>query len=222
LNWFPWPFIPGIHPSWKSGACAIIETTAKNSSVLTRLRCETRAEHDAIEAVLNLTGAALTRHEYRRTLERFYGYYRPFEEAILAIAEWAGKPGDLEDRRKSPFLDLDLRMLGVDAPELLPVCHQLPLIDSAASAFGGLYVMEGATLGGQFISRHVRQVLGVASETGGRFFHGYGERTGNMWETFRTALDAFATTQTTQDQVVVTAVQTFRTLRAWFLQGNSV
>ncbi len=112
-------------------------------------------------------------------------------------------------------------MLGVDAYESLPLCHQLPLVESAASVYGGLYVTEGATLGGQFISRQIKEVLGVTSDTGGRFFHGYGERTGVMWQTFRTRLEAFATTQETQDQLVATALQTFRTLREWFVQGKS-
>jgi len=205
----------------RSGDCAIIEAAAPNAPVHVRLRRETRSEHDAIEAALNLSSESLTLDAYRRTLQRFYGYCRPLEDAIFAVGGWERGSGDLDGRRKTPSLELDLRTLGVDL-ESLPLCHQLPQIDSAASAFGGLYVMEGATLGGQFISRHVQQVLGVTFETGGRFFHGYGERTGSMWQKFRTALDAFATTQETQDHVVMTAQQTFRTLRAWFIQGNTV
>ena len=206
----------------RSGACATIEAAAINAPIHVRLRRETRSEHDAIEAALNLSSESLTLDDYRRTLQRFYGYYRPLEDAIFAVGGWERGPGDLDGRRKTPSLELDLRTLGVDALESLPLCHQLPQIESAASAFGGLYVMEGATLGGQFISRHVQQALGVTLETGGRFFHGYGERTGSMWQTFQKALDAFATTQETQDQVVMTAQQTFRTLRAWFIQLNTV
>jgi heme oxygenase len=54
-------------------------------------------------------------------------------------------------------------------------------------------VLEGATHGGQFISKHTLALLGVTPETAGRFFHGYGERTGAMWRTFGAALTGFAT-----------------------------
>ena len=194
----------------------MIETNAvAHAPILARLRVETRPEHDAVEAVLGLTGGGLTRDGYRRTLEQFYGYYQPLEDAVRAVVERVGRGLDPDERRKTPLLESDLRALGVDAPDRLPVCSDLPRVDSVAAAFGCLYVTEGATLGGQFISRHVRQTIGVTPETGGRFFHGYGDRTGVMWQTFRTALAAFATTQDTQDQVTAAAVQTFRTLRAW-------
>ena len=70
----------------------------------------------------------------------------------------------------------------------------LPRVDSVAAAFTCLYVTEGATLGHQVTSRHVRQTIGMTPETRGRFFHGYGDWTGIMWQTFGTALAAFATT----------------------------
>lgn len=190
--------------------------------VLARLREETRAEHDAIEAALGLMSESLTPGAYRRTLERFYGYYQPFEAAIRAVDGWAGCGLELDDRRKTPLLESDLRVLGEDRPERLPQCQQLPRIFSMADAFGGLYVMEGATLGGQHISRHVRQTLGVTPETGGRFFYGYGERTGTMWQSFRSALVAFATTRQAEDEVVASAIATFKTLRGWFQEGQTL
>ena len=194
----------------------MIETTpVAHAPILARLRIETRPEHDAIEAVLDLTGGGMTRDGYCRTLEKFYGYYQPLEDAVRAIEGWVGRGLDPEERRKTPLLESDLRANGVDAPDRLPVCRDLPRVDSVAAAFGCLYVTEGATLGGQVISRHLRQTIGVTPETGGRFFHGYGDRTSVMWQTFRTALAAFATTQDTQDRVADAAVQTFRTLRAW-------
>ena len=190
--------------------------------IVARLRDETRAEHEAIEAALGLMSESLTPDAYRRTLERFYGYYQPFEAAIHAFDGWADWGLELGERRKLPLLESDLRALGVDAPERLPQCQQLPPLFSMADAFGGLYVMEGATLGGQFISRHIRQTLGVTPETGGRFFHGYGERTGAMWNLFRSALVAFATTRQAEDEVVASAIATFRTLRGWFEEGQTL
>lgn len=200
----------------------MLEANVIQPSVLTRLRAETLAEHDAIEAVLNLTNESISVEIYRQILERFYGYYRPAEASVRLNETLLEGRVDLEHRWKMSSLEYDLRALGITVPELLPVCQQLPRIDSAASAFGVLYVMEGATMGGQFISQHIRRVLGVTPDSGGRFFSCYGENTGKMWQSFRKSLDAFAKTQETQDQVVTAALDTFRTLRAWFLKTKPV
>ncbi|QJW92962.1 bacteriophytochrome heme oxygenase BphO [Frigoriglobus tundricola] len=190
------------------------------SNLLVRLRSETRSEHDAVEAALDLGG--LTRERYDHFLKRFFGFYRPIEDAIGSVGGWADRGLDLERRRKAPLLEADLRALGVDAPDRLPVCPDPPRLDTPAACFGCLYVLEGATLGGQVISRHISGTLGIGSETGGRFFHGYGERTGEMWRSFGTALVAFAATREIEDRVVAAARETFRALRSWCQRSPAV
>lgn len=183
--------------------------------ILSRLRAETRAEHDAIEADLDLTAEGLTRDRYRHTLERFYGFYAPLEPAIRAVGGWADRGLDLDTRRKGPLLEADLRSLGVDAPRALPLCNALPLLLTPADCFGCLYVLEGSTLGGQLISRHVRQAIGVTPATGGRFFHGYDDKTGEMWQSFRAAVTGFVVSATDQDAAVAAAKDTFQKLHRW-------
>ncbi len=189
--------------------------SAPISPILSRLRAETRAEHDAIEAVLDLTGDGLTRDGYRRILERFYGFYAPLEPAIWAVVGWPDRGLDLNARQKGPLLEADLRTLGGDAPTALPLCSELPLLVTPTNCFGCLYVLEGSTLGGQLISRHVQHVLGLTPETGGRFFHGYGDKTGEMWQSFRAALTGFVVSPTDQDVAVAAAKDTFQKLHRW-------
>ncbi len=186
------------------------------SSLLERLKNETRPEHEAIEAVLDLMDEGLTMSAYRSRLERFYGFYATIERRLHELGGWDEHGIDLSARRKLPLLESDLKALGVEAVSGLPVCMELPILPGLADGFGCLYVLEGSTLGGQFIGRHVREVLGVTPEAGGRFFHGYGEETGSMWRSFRVALADFADTQVIQDRVVTAAFATFRGLRLWF------
>lgn len=51
---------------------------------------------------------------------------------------------------------------------------------------GTLYAIEGATLGGQVISRHLQTTLGLTASTGARFFNGYGDTlsTQQHWQEF--------------------------------------
>jgi len=69
-------------------------------SVLTLLREQTRVEHDAIERSLGLMSETLTRQAYRRTLERFYGFWRPLEQRFQQTVGLSGTGVDLASREK--------------------------------------------------------------------------------------------------------------------------
>ena len=188
-------------------------------SILVRLRSETRSEHAAIEVALDLTSPVLTRAAYLHTLERLYGFYRPLEAGLRGVGALAGRGLELEARcNKAHLLELDLQVLGAD-PRRLPRCLGLPPYASMARGVGCLYVLEGATLGGQVISGHVRRVLGITPDSGGQFFHGYGKRTGAMWQAFRSAVAAIVITPDEQDEAVAAASSTFRALRRWCEEG---
>ena len=189
--------------------------------VLERLRSETRPHHDAIETAINLTSATLTLGSYRHTLARFHGFYRPLEVGMQAAGGWADHGFAVGARWKTSLLEADLRSLGVNDPAALPVCTDLPPHANLAAAFGCLYVLEGATLGGQIINRALEKSLGITPQAGSAFFHGYGERTGTMWRAFRAALTAFAVTPCDQDEVVEAAKDTFSKLHRWVETGKN-
>lgn len=191
------------------------------SCVLQRLKAATRAEHDAIEAVLDLMKPGFGLTDYRRRLRRYLGFYAPIEPLIAAAADWQHWGMDMTARAKTGWLTADLAWLD-DQSELdrlesgtLPICSALPPLDTAAAAFGCSYVLEGATLGGRVISRHMERELGLNATHGARFFHGYGEQTGARWKEFRAALSAFADKPPLENQVVASAIATFTALRTW-------
>ena len=178
-----------------------------------RLRTETRPEHDAIELELDLMQAALTLVAYRLRVEQFHGFYAAIEDRLGAQDAFEGpRPGP---ERKTPLLVADLLALGVAAPALLPRCEALPELDGPADVLGCLYVLEGATLGGQVIARHLHATLGIGPSSGAAFFHGYGDETGARWRAFAARLAAFGGDEGQQDAMVRTAIGTFRALRLW-------
>jgi heme oxygenase len=183
--------------------------------VLVALREQTRDEHLAIEQTLGLMSETLTLAAYRRTLERFHGFWQPVEARLQQRDELRAIGLDPAERAKTPLLAADLRALNGSDPDALPLCGEVPLVASTAAALGCMYVLEGASLGGQIISRHLGARLGITPERGGRFFHGYGERTGEMWRAFGAAVSGFALTPELQDEMVQAALGTFRSLRRW-------
>ncbi|MFO1500637.1 MAG: biliverdin-producing heme oxygenase [Verrucomicrobiota bacterium] len=189
--------------------------------LLLRLRKETRPQHAALERVLGLLDKALSLGTYRQRLEQFYGFYRPVEGHLGALGDWRKRGLDVQERRKVPLLEADLRALGVETPESLPLCTELPDLGGVPEAFGCLYVLEGATLGGQFITEHLQRTLGLGPDNGARFFNSYGERVPEMWRSFGATLVAFASTAEIENAVVSAAGETFESLHRW-LEGKDL
>lgn len=207
---------------------------AAQPSILSRLRLETRREHDAVERVLDLIGGSLTREGYRHRLEQFYGFYGPLEQALRARCDpldgcsgestftaWSmPMPSALLPRlNKSDLLRQDLRHLGV-LTGTLPLCRELPALQTRAELLGCLYVLEGATLGGRLITQHIRTTFGITPATGGSFFEGYGDDTGKMWQAMRHLLVSGAPDKQTENAIVANAIATFACLRSWCESGE--
>jgi heme oxygenase len=185
------------------------------ADILARLKAETRPEHVALESSLSLTGNHLTLEGYRQRLGQFLGLYEPLEQALAAIDGWGEHGIDLGPRLKASRLEADLLALGERRPERLPRCPAPVTLTDLTAGFGCLYVVEGASLGGQIITRQLRDAFGITPDNGGSFFHGYGERTAAMWRCFRCALLEFATTSGVEDGIVASAMATFRLIRQW-------
>jgi len=187
---------------------------SSGNSALVALKAATQHEHDALDAALDLMNPELEAAAYRRHIESFFGFYAPFESE-LAPLNWAEHGIDLHARCKAASLRADLISLGADDPDILPRCHTLPLLPGITTAFGSLYVLEGASLGGQIISRHVEKRFGYTASHGASFFNGYGARTGEMWMTFRRAVDACGTEAEPREEMIAGALATFVAFREW-------
>lgn len=189
------------------------------TDALLALREETRIHHDALEGKLapSLLGTIST-GGYTTLLWRLFGFYQPIEEKIFGVPDINTLPVGIERRRKSPLLARDLLHLGITPAEVgcLPVCERLPKISNATEALGCLYVLEGATLGGQLITRHLKRSLMLDEEAGCAFFYSYGKDVGRMWKSFLEALDVYCSYKGIEVVVLVEAArQTFVSLDEW-------
>ena len=126
--------------------------------------------------------------KYTRLLRSFFGFYRPLEDRLFALNDWAAHGLALPGRRKTPWLVSDLHVLGLSLEEIqaLPSCAKLPTISNHAQGFGCLYVLEGATLGGRQITALLQS--SPVSTSARRFFNSYGSETGARWREFLVCL----------------------------------
>jgi heme oxygenase (biliverdin-IX-beta and delta-forming) len=181
-------------------------------TLLLRLKSETRDVHESLERDLNLLRPDLTLERYRNLVELFYGFHQPWEHAVKPLlAEHL--PDFAEARTKIPKLLEDLAYLG-SQPAKLPICQALPDCRQWPNLLGGLYVTEGATLGGQVISRQLEQMLGLSARRGSAFFSSYGLQVGAMWRSFCGTLQE-QTPVENEDLVVAAARETFVSMHQW-------
>lgn len=189
--------------------------------ILLRLREETRAQHEALESALDIFHRCRSLEEYRALLARFYGFYAPVEAALGGREEWPQFGFDYEKRRKTPLLRKDLSALGLSAPCLdgLPLCEgaDLPPLTDFAEVLGGLYVFEGATLGGQIIARHLSGRFGLDAENGSAFFRSYGGAVGTMWRSCGALLVRYAAERGEAEEAAMirSARDTFAAFGRW-------
>ncbi|MFN8388835.1 MAG: biliverdin-producing heme oxygenase [Bdellovibrionota bacterium] len=168
----------------------------------------TRALHDRVERRIDLRSCLQSKDQYVLLLHTLYGFYERSECALDAALRSIVCP--FAFLRKSPLIANDLSILGSGQPAV--ECHRVPQIDSLEEAFGVLYVLEGSTLGGQFISRQVQRELGFSPQAGCSFFWGYGEQTATNWRTFCEVVARHATTARSRQRMLLTARETFRCL----------
>jgi heme oxygenase len=185
-------------------------------SLLGRLRRETQASHGEVERRVDILSRVRTTQSYRTLLEQFYGVYYPLEcqleRSMLEITHWLP---DIEDRMRIKLLLFDLRCLGNIYPEDLPLAP-VPPLNSLPHSFGCLYVLEGSTLGGQFIAQEVSSSLPYTSELGCSFFASHGAEIGAMWRSFCHALEAYGVANSeSHDSIVQTATATFKVFGDW-------
>jgi len=185
---------------------------AVRKDILTRLKLETASEHSAIEDAARIMHPRLTLEEYRGYLEKSYGYYAAVEGLLCGLGVWDALELPEEERLKLPLLARDLEALG-GSPSSVVICDAPPVLRTVAEAAGCAYVLEGSTLGGKVISRHVRHRMG--DKVPRSFLDCYGENIGNNWQAFRAALLRFAKSRSTEDEMVSGAKETFQTFTRW-------
>lgn len=185
-------------------------------TLLERLRAETRAQHEQMEATFALPA---TREDHCRWTAAFLGFLEPFERQV---AEALGPDHRFTTgRAKAGWLREDLDAMGLSSAQVaaLPRCTDLPALDSEARILGALYVFEGATLGGQLISRHLEEKLGFHDGGGYRYFRSYGPEVGRRWQEFR-ALLLENSASGGDDLIVASANDTFERLHTWCLTAH--
>ena len=100
-------------------------------------------------------------------------------------------------------------------PVLVPAHPGLDAVEDTDQALGRLYVLEGSTLGGTFISRHLATLPTLGPDVRLGAFSPYGTETGAMWHAYRRVTRERVSGGGDAGRVVGAARSTFGALADW-------
>jgi heme oxygenase len=180
------------------------------------LKKETAASHRCLEAQLGLLDSGLDVRRYRRVLETFYGFYVPVETDVARLAATQPSLG-FPLRARSELIGRDLVALGLSPAELmtLALCVDRPALTSFEDLAGCLYVLEGASLGGQVVAPLLSRRLGLTKDRGASFFAGDEERTRQRWAVIVAWLNGLPDSGASPARIIDAAKATFGAFARW-------
>jgi heme oxygenase len=191
-----------------------------NEGLSQRLLRETSLLQSELDGLLLLLVRPATEQRYRAFCSALWGFHAPLEQRLHSVSGLAQTLVDLEQRRKTELLELDLAQMGVSVPELeLRVCKKLPALPDEAHALGACHVLEVCALGYRHLQRYSSHMLPSLSARASHFLTCYGERTEERWAAFTEQLRVAATRDARAidaEAVLEGAVDTLVAARNWF------
>ncbi|MFA9213198.1 MAG: biliverdin-producing heme oxygenase [Candidatus Methylacidiphilales bacterium] len=186
------------------------------------LRASTADCHKQLE-LNNLSQALLSNNVneaiYCSYLIQLYSFVKGFEQFVYPAL--FNHFLNINDRKKALFIEEDLKALdiAIDKGTLLDEAFFSNTYTDVYMAAGALYVLEGSTLGGQIIVKHLQKAMptGFVSIT---YFSGYQQKTGGMWKEFLQQLTALPQSTQQEEQIIMGAITTFKIIDGLLSNNN--
>ncbi len=181
--------------------------------IVEKLRSATRPAHAQLDQQFFPVIQQVKDHEaYVKVLVTFYGFYKPMYVKLDRFLSKVALP--LYDERRKPSWLLNDIILFTDHYDLM-YCEETPAIRNLYEALGAYYVLEGATMGGEIISKKIVAGLHRNSDTGFSFFNAYGTDNPVMWRKFLSFLENTAFTAEEEAGIIGAAEKTFTAFKHW-------
>lgn len=181
------------------------------------LRTETAENHKALESLMfvnEIMNNSLSVDQYKKLLTINYIIHQKLENQLANMLD-ADIADELEmnSRLKLAALEKDLAYWQIDSLTLPGLNFELFVPQkNTAEVLGALYVLEGATLGGNVIKRHIlANPEFKGNEEGLNYYGVYGEELSSKWKTFVSVINE-RVGEADYERCINSANQTFNNL----------
>ncbi|TNE48864.1 MAG: biliverdin-producing heme oxygenase [Deltaproteobacteria bacterium] len=198
----------------------------RTPSLMARLRDETRDNHKALEELpFNrwLMEHRLPLPMYVQLLSSYKVLFEKLERLLVNSSHPFVQAVWQDNMTKVPALSADLEVLSAtlgSCPEATQSAAEITQSFSDESEggllrlLGALYVLEGSTLGGTIIKKHLATMYQLQHDAGLAYYNTYGPFLGRHWKAFVGRMNALPLTEQQADQVVEGADQMFAQIGA--------
>jgi heme oxygenase len=176
-----------------------------------KLKSATKDNHDTLEELMyvhQIMDGTLSLFHYKQILTTNYLVHKHFEHQLTnGLCPKLSIELDIEHRQKLAALERDLQELAMVVRDNEPdIKFRLDKTD--ACALGALYVLEGATLGGNVIVKRLKVNANLMNlNLGFHYYQVYGENLINNWKNFVNVLNRQP--ENTQDASITSARRMF-------------
>ncbi len=145
---------------------------------------------------------------YCNYLSHLYKFVYGFEQFVYP--KLSAHFSNISERKKASLIETDLIEFHHSSKDIftLPEAFFNETYPDIYTASGALYVLEGSTLGGQIIVKHLHKTLPPGFD-GSTYFSAYKQKTGSMWKEFLVQLTNLPTSHFEEQQIINGAVKTF-------------
>ncbi|MCZ4222658.1 biliverdin-producing heme oxygenase [Pedobacter rhodius] len=181
------------------------------------LRTETADKHKELETLMfvnEIMNNSLRITEYKKLLTVNYLIHQKLENKLANMLDTdVAEKLQMNTRFKLAALEKDLDYWKIDPFTLPGLDFELFLPEkNNAAVLGALYVLEGATLGGNVIKKHILANPDFINHQDGLNYYGvYGTELGAKWKTFVAVLNE-SVTEADYGLCINSANQTFNNL----------
>ncbi|MFD2287295.1 hypothetical protein GJU39_07000 [Pedobacter petrophilus] len=181
------------------------------------LRTETAKKHEALESLMfinEIMNNSLSLTNYKKLLTINYIIHQKLENKLAdMLNKDLADELEINGRLKLNALEKDLNYWQIDRLTLPSLNFDLFIPQkNTAEIMGTLYVLEGATLGGNVIKKHILANPNFKDQENGLNYYGvYGPELGAKWKSFVTILNDRVKAENYQ-RCVDSANQTFENL----------
>lgn len=188
---------------------------------LSRLKADTSALHRKLERApvsANLMNPSVTKQQYMQYLAAMRQVIAWTESQVFPIIE----PiiNDIESRRKLHTIDRDLDNLQWFAHDLHSDFNPSVSSMSPSVLLGFMYVVEGSSLGGMVILKHLQPQDFITPDTT-NFLTTYGEQIGTYWKKFSMTMSAYTVKNRIESDVIQGARDAFNAIDEYFLSVSN-
>ena len=181
------------------------------------LRTETAGGHKELESLMyvnEIMNNSLSIEQYKKLLTINYIIHQKLENKLANMLDAnLASELDMKSRLKLAALEKDLAYWNIDSLTLPGLNFDLFIPEkNNAEVLGALYVLEGATLGGNMIKRHILANPNFKDEEGGLNYYGvYGDELSAKWKSFVSILND-TVSEADYERCIASANHTFNNL----------